>query len=164
MKQGLMKVAAAAPRIRVADTDYNAKALVECAKRASKEKVGVLVFPEMSMTAYTANDLLFFDTLLRGAEEGLAYYIEQTKDLPMLSFVGVPVCAFGRIYNCAAAVSQGELLGLVPKYALGNYGEFNESRWYAHPMDDTVEFTFAGQDTYLGTDLIFCCEEMSMIL
>ena len=71
-----MKVAAAAPRIRVADTDYNAKALVDCAKRASEEKVGVLVFPEMCMTDYTANDLLFLDSLLRGAEEGLASYIK----------------------------------------------------------------------------------------
>lgn len=160
MKQGLVKVSAAAPRIRVADTDFNAKALVECAKRAAASQCGVLVFPEMSMTAYTANDLLFLDTLLRGAEEGLAYYMEQTKELPLLSFVGVPVRAFGRIYNCAAAISYGRLLGLVPKYALGNYGEFNESRWYAHPMDETVEFCYAGQDTFLGTDLIFCCEEV----
>ncbi len=160
MKDGLIRVAASAPRIRVADTVYNASQLIDAAHRAAKEKVGVLVFPEMSMTAYTANDLLFFDSLLRGAEQGLLRYMKETAELPLLSFVGVPVRAFGRIYNCAAAVSGGKLLGLVPKYALGNYGEFNESRWYAHPMQETVDFRFAEQDTYLGTDLIFTCKEM----
>ena len=160
MKDGLIKVAAASPLIRVADTVYNTNQLIDCAKRAAAEQVGVLVFPEMSMTAYTANDLLFFDSLLRGAEEGLLRYIAETKDLPLISFVGVPVRAFGRIYNCAAAITQGQLLGLVPKYALGNYGEFNESRWYAHPMEDTVPFFYAGQNTFLGTDLIFSCKDM----
>ena len=120
MKDGLIKVAAAAPLIRVADTVYNTNQLIDCAKRAAAAKVGVLVFPEMSMTAYTANDLLFFDNLLKGAEEGLVRYIEETKELPLISFVGVPVRAFGRIYNCAAAITQGQLMGLVPKYALGN--------------------------------------------
>ena len=160
MKNGLIKVAAAAPRIRVADTPFNTNSLIDCATAAAKEGAGVVVFPEMVMTAYTANDLVFSESLLNGAEDGMAHYIEATKDLPIISFVGVPVRAHGRIYNCAAAVCSGKLLGLVPKCALGNYGEFNESRWYAHPMSYTVPLFYAGQNTYLGTDLIFTCDVM----
>ncbi|MBO5788783.1 MAG: NAD(+) synthase [Clostridia bacterium] len=160
MKYGLIKVAAASPRIRVADTAFNSQAMVECAHRVAKENVGVLVFPELSMTAYTANDLLFSESLLAGAEQGVIDYMEQTKDLPLISFLGVPVSTFGRIYNCAAAICEGKLLGLVPKYALGNYGEFNESRWYARPMAQNLPLCYAGQETMIGTNLIFSCTSM----
>lgn len=160
MKDGMIRVAAASPRIRVADPEGNIAKMIGRAKELSADGVRVLVFPELSVCGYTANDLLFSETLLRGCEEAAVAYLRETADLPLLSFIGVPVEAFGRLYNCAAAVCHGKLLGLVPKHALGNYGEFCESRWFARPERTPVEVTYAGQTTLLGCDQIFCCDEV----
>ncbi|MBP5209650.1 MAG: NAD(+) synthase, partial [Clostridia bacterium] len=127
--------------------------------RAADAGARVVVFPELSLCAYTAYDLLFSQTLIDGCERALTDYIAQTADLPVISFVGLPVRAFGRLYNCAAAVCRGELLGLVPKFALGDYGEFCESRWFARPARTPVPIEYAGQTTALGCDQIFVCRE-----
>lgn len=160
MKDGFIRVAASSPRIRVADPENNINAFIQKAKEAASDGVRVLIFPELSVCGYTANDLLFSDILLRGCEAAVTAYLRETADLPLLSFLGVPVQAFGRLYNCAAAVCGGKLLGLVPKHALGNYGEFCESRWFARPERAPVTVTYAGQQVQLGCDQIFCCAQM----
>ena len=130
MRDGFIKVAAGTPQIRVADCRYNAEQIFTLMREADKQGVRVLALPELCLTGYTCGDLFLQDTLLRGAEEGLATILEATKHLDMLTALGLPVKNpwDGKLYNCAAAIHRGEILGLVPKTWLPNYGEFYEQR------------------------------------
>ena len=160
MKDGFIKVATVAPALRVADPHFNVTESIKEAKRAAAEGVKLLVFPELSISAYTVEDLLFWSSLQEACERELARYIEETRTLDMLSFVGVPVVAFDRVYNCAAAVCRGELLGLVPKSNLPNYNEFYEKRYFAPAPKENRPLRYAGFDTVLGVNQIFTCREM----
>lgn len=160
MTEGFVRVATASPRLRVADPHFNTDSAIATAKRAAAEGVKVLVFPELNISAYTIGDLVFQTTLLAACERELARYIEETKDLDMLSFVGLPVAAFSRVYNAAAAVSHGELLGLIPKSHLPNYNEFYEMRHFAPAPTENRRVRYAGFDTVLGAKQIFACREM----
>ena len=107
MKHGFVKVAAATPRIRVADTRYNAESILSCLAQAKEEGVELLVFPELCVCGYTCGDLFGQDVLLRGAMEALQAIAAATAGSGMLVFVGVPVQVNGVLYNCAAAVNEG---------------------------------------------------------
>ncbi len=104
MRDGFIKVAAATPEIRVADCEYNAGQIIALMKQAAKRGVKVLCFPELCVTGYTCADLFFQDALLQGAEDALRTILEQTKDLDMLTAVGLPVGFRGKLYNCAAVI------------------------------------------------------------
>lgn len=160
MKDGFVKVATAAPALRVADPHFNVTESVKEAKRAAAAGVKLLVFPELGISSYTAGDLMFWSSLQEACERELARYIEETRSLDLLSFIGVPVVAFDRVYNCAAAVCRGELLGLVPKSNLPNYNEFYEKRYFAPAPKENRPLRYAGFDTVLGTKQLFCCREM----
>ena len=160
MRDGFIKVAAGTPQIRVADCRYNAEQIFTLMREADKQGVRVLALPELCLTGYTCGDLFLQDTLLRGAEEGLATILEATKHLDLLAAVGLPVRHQNKLYNCAAVLHRGEILALVPKTYLPTYGEFYEKRWFEPAGPGDRLFSFCGQEVYLGSDVIFPCESM----
>ena len=162
MVDGFVKVAAVTPEVRVADVSFNVEACVAAARQAAeKDGAAVIVLPELAITGYTCEDLFWQDTLIRAAEAGLAEFAARTADLPALILVGVPVRAGGKLYNCAAAVSRGEVLGLVPKTHIPTYNEFYEGRHFVPGPAEVTLVLFAGnRDTLFGTNLLFTCEEL----
>ena len=160
MRDGFIKVAAGTPEIRVADCRYNAEQIFTLMREADKQGVRVLVLPELCLTGYTCGDLFLQDTLLRGAEEGLATVLEATRSLDMLCAVGLPVRHQNKLYNCAAVIHRGAILALVPKTYLPNYGEFYERRWFEPGGAGDRLFSFCGQEVYLGADVVFPCDSM----
>ena len=115
MKDGFIKVAAASPMIRVADADYNAQQVIDCIKAATEQKVRILVFPELTLTGCTCYDIIGHRVILSGAEKALKKVIEATSGTDMLVFVGLPFLVGSRLLSCAAAVCNGDLIGLVPR-------------------------------------------------
>ena len=160
MRDGFIKVAAGTPHIRVGDCRYNAEQIFSLMREADKQGVRVLCLPELCLTGYTCGDLFLQDTLLRGAEEGLATVLEATKNLDMVTVLGLPVRHQNKLYNCAAVIHEGEILGLVPKTYLPNYGEFYEKRWFEPAPTGDRLFSFCGQEVYLGADVVFPCNTM----
>lgn len=162
MQDGLIKVGVATPDIRVADCEFNAKSILQRIAEAEKQKTKILVFPELCLTAYTCSDLFLSSTLLRAAERFLRQIADETKNIEMLILIGLPVLNKGKLYNCAAVLYKGVLLGLVPKSNLPNYGEFYESRQFqAASLADEIEYiSFMGQERVpFGTKILFACQE-----
>ncbi|MGI5936468.1 MAG: nitrilase-related carbon-nitrogen hydrolase, partial [Oscillospiraceae bacterium] len=157
MKDGFVKVAAATPSIRVADTAHNAGAIMNLMAKAAVERAKILVLPELCITGYTCGDLLLQEALLEDALKALGRIVEDSRDLDMLIFVGLPAEVDGGLYNCAAAVWNGRLLGLVPKSNLPNFAEFYEKRWFV-PGSRKVREIRLGElgSVPFGTDLLFC--------
>ena len=114
MRDGFIKVAAGTPKIKVADCAYNAEQIISLIQTAAAQGVKVLALPELCITGYTCGDLFLQDTLLQGAEDALGHILEQTKDLDMLTAVGLPVWNRwdSKLYNCAAVIQRGKILGL----------------------------------------------------
>ena len=161
MQDGFVKVAAVTPEVRVADVGFNADACVAAAERACARGARVVVLPELALTGYTCEDLFWQESLLRAAERGLAEFARRTARLDALLMVGVPVHAGGKLYNCAAVVAAGALLGLVPKTHIPTYGEFYEGRHFTSGPAEPVAASLAGfDDVPMGANLLFRCEEM----
>ena len=130
MKDGFICVAAGTPKVRVADCRYNAEQIFTMMREAEKQGVKILALPELCLTGYTCGDLFLQDTLLEGAMEGLRTILKATRHLEILTAFGMPIRAGGKLFNCAVAVQKGEVLAVVPKTYLPNYGEFYEKRWF----------------------------------
>ncbi len=158
MKDGFVKVAALTSEIKVADCDFNASAIISLLSEAEKEKVALAVFPELCITGYTAGDLFYSDTLIGGAEKALKKIADYSRGKKALVFVGLPVRKDGALYNCAVALSDGKILGAVPKTHLPAYNEFYEKRWFASGSDIAGEVVLCGQTVPFGTDLVFRAE------
>ena len=124
MRHGFVKVAAATPDIRVADVAYNVEQIKKQMDEADEQGAKVVVFPELCLTGYTCGDLFGQAILLKTVKEGLKELTEYTKEKDGLYFVGAPAEVEGKLYNVAAAMNQGRLLGLTTKSFLPNYGEF----------------------------------------
>ena len=135
MKYGLIKVAAAIPGVRVADVEYNVQQIESQIAQAEGKGAEVIVFPELSLTGYSCQDLFRQQLLLDKAEEGLLVLLDFTRKLDIIVVVGLPVRIGSLLYNCAAVVQHGCLLGLVAKTYLPNYNEFYEKRWFASSTD-----------------------------
>ena len=161
---GFLRVAAATPKIRVADVSSNAAAILERVYAAAREGVRVLALPELCLTGYTCADLFHDRTLLRACERALRGLLEDTLDVPMLFTVGLPVAYGESVYNCVATCCAGELLGLTVKEYLPTYGEFYESRWFAAGDSFSVTMVdFAGQRSVpMGSKLVYCCADQGM--
>lgn len=155
MKNGFVKVAACSPEVVVADTYFNAKKIVENINLAFQKNVKVLVFPELSVTGYTCGDLFYQEILLKSALKSLEKITRATKDKDMLVFVGVPVRVQDKIFNCAVALFDGQILGVIPKTNLPNYNEFYEKRQFSPAEDKTFFININGVDVPFGTNLIF---------
>lgn len=162
MKDGFVKTAAVTPALRVADCDYNTDKIIECIKTASDSGAVVIAFPELSVTGYTCSDLFLQQTLLDAAERSIAKIIDNTKDINAVSVVGVPVRNGSSLYNCAAVICRGELLGLVPKINIPNYSEFYECRHFT-PGKDTVILNYAGFETAILPKAVFRCESLPQL-
>lgn len=158
MRDGFIKVAAVTPKVRVADTVYNAKKICEGIRGAAEQGAKVIVLPELSVTGYTCGDLFLQETLLVGALAALEEIRAFTVGCDALVFVGLPFSHKGKLYNTAAALKGGEILGLVPKTCIPGYNEFYETRYFAQGMEDAVEVVCCGQRTRMGTKLLFSCE------
>ncbi|MGO5166539.1 MULTISPECIES: NAD(+) synthase [unclassified Candidatus Paralachnospira] len=165
MNQGFIRVAAATPRIRVADPAYNRMQMEELCREAAAGGVKVLVFPELCLTGYTCSDLFLQDPLLDAAKRELAELADMGKDLDLLVFVGLPWLRDGQLYNVMAAIKDGQILGLVPKTNIPNYSEFYEARHFhkgnRKPVMEAVVMKSGVTDYVpMGTDLLFACANM----
>ena len=160
MRDGFVKVAAGTPKIRVADCRYNAEQIFTLMREADKQGVRVLCLPELCLTGYTCGDLFLQDTLLRGAEEGLRTILEATRNLDMVTAIGLPVRCNNKLYNCAAVIHKGEILGLIPKTYLPNYGEFYEQRWFASGGGKDALEELCGAQVPMDPNLLFQCDTL----
>ena len=161
MKYGFVKTAAVSPKISVADTEYNAQETIRLMKEAWEKGARIIVFPELGITGYTCSDLFRQDILLNGAKKALKEIVAASKGMDGLFFVGLPLEVNGKLYNVAAAYSDGDLLGLVPKSYIPNYSEFYEARHFtAAPVGCTPVTWQEGTTVPFGTDLLFTCKTM----
>ena len=154
---GFLRVAAACPPVRVADPERNVDATLEFVARAGEQKTQVLVLPELGITGYTCGDLFFsLNTLVAGAERALERLLRETKSRPMVIVVGLPVLQGGRLFNAAAVLQSGRVLGVVPKTYLPGYKEYYEERWFSSAREAREgEVRLAAQQAPFGTDLLF---------
>lgn len=160
MRDGFIKVAAGTPKIRVADCGYNAGQVIELARRADEQNVELLCLPELVLSSYTCCDLFLQDTLLQGTLDALRRVLTETRELETLLVLGLPLRVAGKLYNCAAVCHKGELLGLVPKRHLPNYGEFYEARLFTPSPDENRTICLDGREVPFGPRLLFYCEGM----
>ena len=154
---GFLRVAAASPRVWLANPAKNAAEIIRMAGEAAGRGTSILVFPELCVTGYSCADLFAQDRLLTAAEEAVAQILKATKGLHLLLAIGVPVRLEGRLYNCALLVKEGKLLGIVPKTYLPNAAEFYEMRWFqsGDKLADPVYTEFAGQTAPIGIRQLF---------
>ncbi|MBQ9645890.1 MAG: NAD(+) synthase [Prevotella sp.] len=153
MKYGLIKVAAAIPGVRVADVNYNVEQIESLIAQAEGRGVELIVFPELSLTGYTSQDLFRLQMLTDKAEEGLLKLLDFTRKLDIISVVGLPVRIGSLLCNCAAVVQRGCLLGIVAKTYLPNYNEFYEKRWFASAADlQEQDFYIAGTPVHMSSE------------
>lgn len=135
MNYGFVKVAAAVPHVQVADCFYNIGQIEGLMRKASSQQVQLVVFPELSVTAYTCMDLFNQQTLLDNAEKALVKLVTATADLELLAIVGAPLRAGNSLINAAVVFQKGKIKGIVPKTYLPNYKEFQEQRWFTSARD-----------------------------
>lgn len=164
MKQGFIKVAAATTDIRVADVAFNTESICSAISEAAAKKAKIVVFPELCITGYTCGDLFTQDILLREARKALLQIADFTKEKDMLVFVGVPLAVDGKLYNVAAALNHGEILGLTTKRFLPNYGEFYEMRQFTPGPEIARRILFEGEDVWFGPQLLFQAKEMEELI
>ena len=160
MKDGFLKAAALSPALRVADCVYNAGQIVRELQAAAARGVKLAVFPEFCLTGYTCGDLFLQHTLQQGALEGLQTVLDVSRELDTVVLVGLPLLVRGKLYNCAAVLCRGRVLGLVPKTYLPNYGEFYEKRQFTAGSAEIETVTVCGQEVPFGTSLLFRCRQM----
>ena len=163
MKDGFIKVAAGTVDVAVADAAYNTEQILARMREADAAGVNLLTLPELCLTGYTCGDLFFSDCLLGAVEPALARIVEASKELYPVTAVGLPLRFGGKLYNCAAVVHAGRLLGVVPKTHLPNYGEFYELRQFSSAKTlegKTYTLPLCGQNVPFGTELLFCCSGM----
>lgn len=162
---GFIKIATAIPSIKVSDTCYNSSQIVDMAKQAASKGVQVTVFPELSITGYSCGDLFGQQLLLSSTEESLNTILKATTSYPMLIIVGMPIAIDARLYNCAVAMCQGNIVGVVPKSNLPTYKEFYEKRWFTPASQLNKEhITLCGQEAPIGLDLLFECQKAKIAI
>lgn len=153
---GFLKVAAAIPHVSIGDCTTNAERIIALAEQAAQRGVEIIVFPELAITGYTCGDLFLQATLLDATDDALAAIAKASRKLPLTFIVGAPLRHGSTLYNCAAVIAQGRILGVVPKTYIPNYAEFYEARWFASGAgiaDETIRA--AGQETDFGSNLTF---------
>lgn len=158
LKYGFVKTAAATPKIRVADCDYNANQIIACVKEAYQNGASLLIFSELCVTGYTCSDLFLQSTLLKAAEKAVLKIKNETKDLDIVFVVGVPIAVKQSLFNCGVVICKGEILGAVPKVNIPNYSEFYEVRHFTSGKNTVESVSYAGEDDVLiSSKQIFRC-------
>ena len=153
MKYGYITVASSVPSVKVADVDYNVKQIESHISMANEKGAEIVLFPELSVTGYTCQDLFAQQTLIESAEVAIAKLLDFSRNLDIISIVGAPVCIGNALYNCGIIIQHGTIKGIVAKKYLPNYNEFYEKRWFASSEDlaDNVAVTYAGNDVLLSS-------------
>lgn len=162
MKDGYIKVAAVTPQVTVADVKENTREILKVIREAAAQKAKIIVLPELCITGYTCQDLFLQEILLREAKDALLEISNQTKGIDALIFLGIPLEYHGKLYNTAAILNHGKILGIVPKRYIPNYNEFYEVRHFTKGMEEPVAVRLNQEITVpMGMNLLFCCEEVS---
>ena len=178
MRDGFIKVAACTPQVQVADCEYNASQIIGMAKEAGSQGAKVIVMPELCITSYTCGDLFWQELLLEEAKAQLLRIAEETEHVDAVVFVGLPLEYRGKLYNVAAGICHGEILGFVPKQHIPNYNEFYEGRYFASGKgvdgmirlkpeprweelpDDETEEDFCNCEVCISPYLLFTCPQV----
>lgn len=161
MKDGFIKVAAATPLIQVANCEYNAERVIELIREAAEQHVKMVVFPELCLTGYTCGELFWQETLLGGAKAALQKIAKETSSMDMIILVGLPLMNGHKLYNVAAVLSYGRVLGFVPKKNLPNYSEFYEARHFNEGNEVPTTVIWEGQEVPFGMNIVFQCRQMA---
>lgn len=158
MQYGFIKVCAATVKIKVADVKFNTANIISAIKSADREGAQLIVFPELCVTGYTCGDLFNQRTLTDAALNALSDIAKCTEGISALAFVGAPIVKDGKLYNCAVAITDGSIIGVVPKSFLPSYGEFYERRHFTPADNFNSDIEIDGEEVPFGTDIIFRAE------
>ena len=161
MQHGFIKVAAVTPKVKVADPLYNTRNICEAIEKARMKEAKIIVFPELALTGYTCQDLFLQESLLEDALTGLHYIVEYSDGIDAVIFVGLPFAKGNKLYNVAAVINDGELIGLVPKCNIPSHGEFGEGRWFAEGNKEPEIVEFNGMEVPFGANLLFESDAIS---
>ena len=151
---GFVRCAAVTNEVQVCNVEFNTKTTIELIHKMAKKGVSIAVFPELNLSSYTAGDLIIQETMVINSLKALEEVAKATLGLNILIFVGLPFRAFSRLYNCAAAVCNGEILAIIPKKNLPNYNEFFERRLFCEPEDDVCYVDLFGKKVPFGYNVI----------
>lgn len=155
-KFGYVRVAASVPELKVANVEFNTKEVIKEIKTLDKEGVQIVTFPELCLTGYTCADLFSQDILITKSKEAIKEVIDSTKLLDIISIIGAPIVCDNQLFNCGVVINKGEILGIVPKTYIPNYGEFYEKRWFSTSNTLTSKtINLFGKEVPIGIDLVF---------
>ena len=155
-EHGFVRCGAIVPRLKVADVDFNVNEIINQIKRAECKKIQIACFPELSITGYSCGDLFYQDILIEKAKNGLKQILEKTRDIDIISILGMPIKSENQLFNVAVVIQKGEILGIVPKTFIPNYAEFYEKRWFASSKNAKQnEIVLFGKKIPFGIDLLF---------
>lgn len=160
MKDGFIKVAAITPELKVGDCRYNTEIICDYMDRVADQDIKLAVFPETAITGYTCQDLFMQDCLLESAKESLLLITKKTEDIDAVFAVGLPLVILGKLYNVAAIINKGKIIGIVPKTYLPNYNEFYEARHFQSGKDLDTEIKIGQMKVPVSSKLIFECDNM----
>lgn len=160
MKDGFIKIACVSPELKVADCQFNGKKIIEEINKAAESGVRICAFPELSITGYTCGDLFLQSALISSALETLLEITDAVKKLEIISVIGLPFAYMNSLYNCAAVIYKGRILGIIPKSNIPSYSEFYEMRHFASGIENTVYITISNKTVPFGTKQLFCCREL----
>ena len=160
INMGFVRVAALSPNVTVADPSANAKSILELYRRADEQGCSLAVFPELALTGCTCGDLYNQSALLKAAEAALSSILDATEDVDAIAVIGLPVRYMGGVYDCAAVIQHGQLLGVVPRKTLPRKSELYEARTFTPGNDICCDIDLAGQAAPFCSDLLFSCQEL----
>lgn len=160
MRHGYIRVAAATPKIKVAQCEYNAGVICEMMEEAYNNDAKIAAFPELCLTGYTCNDLFLQDTLLKGAIAALEQMVECSRGKQMIVVVGMPYEHMGKLYNVAVLINNGQILALIPKYNIPNYSEFYEARHFCQGRPQAEDVMILNQKVPFGMNVLVRVTDM----
>ena len=159
MKYSMVRTAVAVPRTTVGNLNKNTDTIIDMIKELDEKGVNIAAFPELCITSYTMGDLFRQSNVLRTAEDCLMRILKETESLPIIAIVGLPVIFHDKLFNVAAVLQSGQILGMVPKAYIPNYSEYYEERWFTSGEDiKNSMLHFKGQEVPFGVDLLFQCD------
>ena len=158
MKDGFIRVGCANFEVQLGQVQKNAENIINDVKKADQQKIKVLVFPELCLTGYTIEDLFYQKRILNEVNQQLQNILEQTKDIDLFFVIGCPLVYKNQLYNCAIAIKQGHILGIVPKTYIPTYHEFYEGRHFSKALEQPQRISINGQEYPFASQLLFECQ------
>lgn len=159
-EHGFVRVGALVPSLKVANPKYNVDEIIKEVKKANELGISILTTPELSVTGYTCADLFLQDSLIESTYQELKRFLDETKELDIITILGIPVRAENQLFNCGVVTQYGKILGIVPKTYIPNYSEFYEKRWFSSSINSTLnKVNILGEEIPFGTNIIFTDRE-----